>query len=263
MRPAGARRRRVGPAGVQDLVAHHPGAPGRDPRPGRRPARQARRGDRAAAAGGDGRHHARSPRRCRCRSPSTASGVTPRGAMPRTPSRSQPSVDERDAPLAPGGLIGAVAIRQPVGCRRRHHLLQLPADQPGRQDGPALAMGNTVVVKPAPQDPLDVFRDRRGAARGRLPTGRGQHRRRLRAGGRRGAHGARRDVDMVSFTGSTAVGRHIASGRRDGDEAPADGARRQGRRHRVRRRRPSTWPVGISSTWTFHSGQICTAPTRR
>jgi acyl-CoA reductase-like NAD-dependent aldehyde dehydrogenase len=70
------------------------------------------------------------------------------------------------------------------------------------------------------------------------------------------------DVDMVSFTGSTQVGRVIARACGDGmkrqllelggkgaaivfEDAPLDVA-----------------ITGVVSTWAFHSGQICTAPTR-
>ena len=61
-------------------------------------------------------------------------------------------------PLAPGGLDGRVR-QPPAGRRRRLHLaVQLPAHQHGRaRSRPALAMGNTVVVKPAPQDPLAIL----------------------------------------------------------------------------------------------------------
>ena len=70
-------------------------------------------------------------------------------------------------------------------------------------------------------------------------------------------------VDMVSFTGSTAVGLPHRRGRRAEHEAAAARARRQGRGGRVRRRRPRRpSSANVSSAWAFHSGQICTAPTR-
>jgi acyl-CoA reductase-like NAD-dependent aldehyde dehydrogenase len=42
--------------------------------------------------------------------------------------------------------------------RRRDHPVQLAADPRGRQDGPRLAAGNTVVLKPSEQAPLTVMR---------------------------------------------------------------------------------------------------------
>jgi acyl-CoA reductase-like NAD-dependent aldehyde dehydrogenase len=126
---------------------------------------------------------------------------------------------------------------------------------------PALAVGCTVVMKPAPQDPLavlvlaEIMRDV-GFPPGVVnvvtsvdvaPAA---------------ALTETRDIDMVSFTGSTAAGQAIY--RAGGstmkrlllelggkgaavvfDDADLDLA-----------------GTGISSVWTFHSGQICTAPTR-
>jgi acyl-CoA reductase-like NAD-dependent aldehyde dehydrogenase len=127
--------------------------------------------------------------------------------------------------------------------------------------GPALAMGNTVVVKPAPQDPLAVLRFADAVVEAGFPPGVVNV-----VSGSGAAAGealvASPHVDMVSFTGSTAVGQRIGevAGRDmkrlllelggkgvglvfdDADLKTAVGA--------------------IASVWAFHSGQICTAPTR-
>ena len=58
--------------------------------------------------------------------------------------------------LAPGGLMGAIAVRQPVGVVACITPYNFPIVNMAGKIGPALAMGNTVVVKPAPQDPLAV-----------------------------------------------------------------------------------------------------------
>src|SRR5690606_36086070 len=58
--------------------------------------------------------------------------------------------------LASGGLMGAVAVRQPVGVVACITPYNFPIVNMAGKIGPALAMGNTVVVKPAPQDPLAV-----------------------------------------------------------------------------------------------------------
>ena len=52
-----------------------------------------------------------------------------------------PPVVAAATPLAPGGLISALAYRQPVGRGGRHRQLQLPDDQHGRQGGPGPGHG--------------------------------------------------------------------------------------------------------------------------
>ena len=163
--------------------------------------------------------------------------------------------------LAPGGLMGAIAVRQPVGVVACVTPYNFPIVNMAGKIGPALAMGNTVVVKPAPQDPLAVIRFGEVLAAAGFPpgvvnviTGSGAD-----VGE---AVVASRHVDMISFTGSTSVGQRIGAvaghdmkrlllelgGKGAGlvfDDADLRTA------------------IGtISSVWAFHSGQICTAPTR-
>ena len=171
-----------------------------------------------------------------------------------------PGVQE-PTPLAPGGVISAVAVRQPVGVVVAITSYNFPMTNMAGKIGPALAMGNTVVVKPAPQDPLQVIRMVEIMREAGFPPGVvnvvvGQ--------GSEAAEAlvASDDVDMVSFTGSTGVGRRIgevAGGRIKRqllelggkgasiifDDADIEAA-----------------VQGTGSTWAFHSGQICTAPTR-
>jgi acyl-CoA reductase-like NAD-dependent aldehyde dehydrogenase len=127
--------------------------------------------------------------------------------------------------------------------------------------GPALAMGNTVVVKPAPQDPLgivklgEVFQEA-GFPAGvvNLVVGEGP------ASGE--ALVASKHVDMVSFTGSTVVGQAI------GAVAARDMKRLlfelggKGACIVFDDADLKTAIAAITSVWAFHSGQICTAPTR-
>ena len=128
--------------------------------------------------------------------------------------------------------------------------------------GPALACGNTVVMKPAEQTPLTALRIGELAVEAGFPAGRDQHRQRLRRDDRRRPGGAPR--------------------------------RRQDRLHRPRRYRqdhpearrptrssapPSSWAARARTsssptpTWTtavagafhaiyFHGGQCCTAGSR-
>jgi phenylacetaldehyde dehydrogenase len=60
--------------------------------------------------------------------------------------------------LAPGGIIGGVGHRAPVGVVSCITSYNFPVVNMAGKIGPALAMGNTVVVKPAPQDPLGVIK---------------------------------------------------------------------------------------------------------
>jgi acyl-CoA reductase-like NAD-dependent aldehyde dehydrogenase len=172
-----------------------------------------------------------------------------------------PPTEMSSTPLAPGGLLGTVVERRPVGVVACITPYNFPLVNMAGKVGPALAMGNTVVVKPAPQDPLAVLRFADAVAEAGFPpgvvnivTGSGAP-----AGE---ALVASPHVDMVSFTGSTTVGQRIGevAGRDmkrlllelggkgvglvfdDADLKTAIGA--------------------ISSVWAFHSGQICTAPTR-
>lgn len=163
--------------------------------------------------------------------------------------------------LAPGGIIGGVARRAPVGVVVCITSYNFPLTNMAGKIGPALAMGNTVVVKPAPQDPLGVIAMAEVFEQAGFPPGVVNV---ITSEGPAPAEAlvASPHTDMISFTGSTAVGRHIGgvAGRDmkrlllelggkgacivfdDADLSAAIG--------------------GITSVWAFHSGQICTAPTR-
>jgi acyl-CoA reductase-like NAD-dependent aldehyde dehydrogenase len=183
-----------------------------------------------------------------------------RGAMEPTTVPLPPQVMENTA-LAAGGLVGAVAARRPVGVVACITPYNFPIVNMAGKIAPALAMGNTVVVKPAPQDPLATLRVAEIAAEAGLPPGvLNVVTASAPAAGE--ALVASPDVDMISFTGSTGVGQRIAevAGRSMKrlllelggkgaalvfDDASLDAA-----------------VAGIASTWAFHSGQICTCPTR-
>jgi phenylacetaldehyde dehydrogenase len=172
-----------------------------------------------------------------------------------------PPVATAATPLAPGGLISALAYRQPVGVVAAIASYNFPLTNMAGKVAPALAMGNTVIIKPAPQDPLAVVELARVLDEVGFPPGV------VNLISARGPEPASAltlspDVDMVSFTGSTAVGQRIAAagaptmkrllmelGGKGAavvfEDADLKGA-----------------ITAIGSTWAFHSGQICTAPTR-
>jgi phenylacetaldehyde dehydrogenase len=183
-----------------------------------------------------------------------------RGAMESHTIALPPSVMNPTA-LAPGGLIGAVAMRQPVGVVACITAYNFPLVNLAGKMAPALAMGNTVVAKPAPQDPLHILRFGELLLEAGLPPGVVNI-----VGGSGAAAGAALttspDVDMVSFTGSTAVGRIIATACGDGMKRQLMELGGKGAAILFEDGDVDLAVAGISSTWTFHSGQICTAPTR-
>ena len=112
-------------------------------------------------------------------------------------------------PLAPGGIIGGMINRQPVGVVACITSYNFPMVNMAGKVAPALAAGNTVVVKPAPQDPLAIVElvrilDEVGFPPGvvNLVNGNGPT--------SSAALVDSEDVDCLSFTGSTQVGVTIA-----------------------------------------------------
>jgi acyl-CoA reductase-like NAD-dependent aldehyde dehydrogenase len=163
--------------------------------------------------------------------------------------------------LAPGGLMGAIARRVPVGVVACITPYNFPIVNMAGKLGPALAMGNTVVVRPAPQDPLAVIELVRIMEEVGFPPGVVNV-----VTGSTPATGAALvespEVDMVSFTGSTNVGTRIAEAggrtmKRFLLELGGKGAALVFDDADVKNAVSM-----IGSVWTFHSGQICTAPTR-
>ncbi|GKQ36680.1 aldehyde dehydrogenase family protein [Streptomyces sp. A012304] len=171
-----------------------------------------------------------------------------------------PQINEA-GPMGRAGVMGALAVRQPVGVVTCVTSYNNPWANPAGKVAPALAMGNTVVVKPAPQDPLSVYRMAEALAEAGVPPGVVNV-----VSGRAVEVGeiavASPDVDMVSFTGSTAVGRRIA-------EVCGRGMKRQlmelggkGAAVVFDDADLDSAVAGIGTTFSFYSGQICTAPTR-
>ncbi|GAA3980188.1 aldehyde dehydrogenase [Streptomyces plumbiresistens] len=171
-----------------------------------------------------------------------------------------PQINEA-GPMGRAAVMGALAVRQPVGVVTCITSYNNPWANPAGKVAPALAMGNTVVVKPAPQDPLSVYRmaealEAAGVPRGVVNVVSG----RSVEVGEQAVSSA--DVDMVSFTGSTAVGQRIA-------EVCGRGMKRQlmelggkGAALVFDDADVGSAVAGIGTTFSFYSGQICTAPTR-
>jgi acyl-CoA reductase-like NAD-dependent aldehyde dehydrogenase len=164
-------------------------------------------------------------------------------------------------PLAPGGLMGALALRPPVGVVTCITAYNFPLTNMAGKVAPALATGNTVVMKPAPQDPLAVIELAAICEAVGIPPGVVNV---VTGASPDGAAALvdSRDVDMVSFTGSTAIGVRIY-------EAGAKTMKRllmelggKGACLVFDDADVGAAVTGLISVWGFHSGQICTAPTR-
>ncbi|WP_443034658.1 aldehyde dehydrogenase family protein [Streptomyces sp. BE308] len=183
-----------------------------------------------------------------------------RGALEPVEEGLAPQINEA-GPMGRAGVFGALAVRQPVGVVTCITSYNNPWANPAGKIAPALAMGNTVVVKPAPQDPLSVYRMAEALAEAGVPPGVVN----VVTGSGAGAGEAAvdsPDVDMVSFTGSTAVGQRIA-------EVCGRGMKRQlmelggkGAALVLDDADLDAAVAGIGTTFSFYSGQICTAPTR-
>jgi len=113
-------------------------------------------------------------------------------------------------PYAPGAEFHAYTLREPVGVVGQIIPWNFPLLMAAWKLGPALAAGNTVVLKPAEQTPLSALYLAEIMAEAGLPdgvvnvvNGYGET-----AGAALAAH---EGVDKIAFTGSTEVGRLIAT----------------------------------------------------
>ncbi|MFI0242722.1 aldehyde dehydrogenase family protein [Streptomyces sp. NPDC016845] len=183
-----------------------------------------------------------------------------RGALEPVEEGLPPQINEA-GPMGRAGVMGALAVRQPVGVVTCITSYNNPWANPAGKVAPALAMGNTVVVKPAPQDPLSVYRMAAALEEAGVPPGVVNV-----VSGVDVAVGEAAvdspDVDMVSFTGSTAVGQRIGEvcGRTMKRQLMELGGK--GAAIVFGDADLNAVVAGIGTTYAFYSGQICTAPTR-
>ncbi|MEE9280680.1 MAG: aldehyde dehydrogenase [Myxococcota bacterium] len=108
------------------------------------------------------------------------------------------------------GMLGPVLVRrEPVGVVGAIVPWNVPLFTTLLKLGPALAAGCTVVLKPAPETPLDAYVLAEALAEAGLPPGVVNI---VPAGREVGEHLVKHpDVDKIAFTGSTAAGKRIAS----------------------------------------------------
>jgi phenylacetaldehyde dehydrogenase len=164
-------------------------------------------------------------------------------------------------PASPSALIGAAINRAPVGVVGCITPFNFPLLCACSMVGPALVAGNPVVLKPAPADPLAVFALAEAATEVGLPPGVLNI-----VAGTDPTLGmtlvASPNVSMVSFTGSTGVGRQIASEAGRGMKRTLLELGGKGAAVVFEDADLDKAAAAIGSTWTVHSGQVCTAPTR-
>jgi len=164
-------------------------------------------------------------------------------------------------PLGPAGLMSARVLRQPVGVVACITPYNFPVTNVAGKLAPALAAGCTTVIKPAPQDPLGILLLGEAVEAAGLPPGVVN----IVNGSGPEAPAAlvdSGDVDMISFTGSSPVGAKIME---NGAKTMKRLLMELGGKGACIVTEDADIGVtaqAIATVWGFHSGQICTAPTR-
>jgi 4-guanidinobutyraldehyde dehydrogenase/NAD-dependent aldehyde dehydrogenase len=127
---------------------------------------------------------------------------------------------------------------------------------------PALAMGNSVVLKPSEKSPLTAMRLAELAMEAGIPAGVLN----VVPGYGKGAGeplALHMDVDGLVFTGSTAVGKHLLLRGALEHETRLHGMRRQEPEHRLRRRPDLEQAAKAAAGGIFYNqGEVCTAASR-
>jgi aldehyde dehydrogenase (NAD+) len=120
-----------------------------------------------------------------------------------------PAVVQRGADGRPGNVGQGMIRKEPVGVVSAITAFNFPWSLGIWKLGPALAMGNTMVVKPSPYTPYDSLLQAELLAESGLPAGVVN----VVTGGAEVGHiiTTHDAVDMVSFTGSDTVGRNVGA----------------------------------------------------
>ena len=155
----------------------------------------------------------------------------------------------------------AFTVREPLGVVGLIVPWNFPLTIASWKLAPALAAGNTVVLKPAELTPLTAMRFAEIALDAGLPEGVVNV-----VAGPGSVCGQRLvehpDVAKIAFTGSTEVGRSIAAGAAADDQARDARTRRQVAQHRVRRCRPRGGCGAAPMAVFGNAGQDCCARSR-
>ena len=163
--------------------------------------------------------------------------------------------------LGPAGLMSAHVKRQPVGVVACITPYNFPVTNVAGKLAPALAAGCTTVIKPAPQDPLGILLLGEAVQAAGLPRGVVN----IVSGSGPEAPAAlvdSKNVDMISFTGSSPVGAKIMENGAKTMKRLLMELGGKGAAIVTDDADLATTAQAIATVWGFHSGQICTAPTR-
>lgn len=163
-------------------------------------------------------------------------------------------------PFAPGGRFHAYTLREPVGVCGLIVPWNFPLLMAAFKLAPALAAGNTVILKPAEQTPLtalllgEVFQEA-GFPPGvvNIVSGFGD------AGAALAGHG---DVDKIAFTGSTEVGKKVVDAAKGNLKKVSLELGGKSANVVFADADFDTAVPGSLNAWLFNHGQCCVAGTR-
>ena len=154
-------------------------------------------------------------------------------------------------------------LREPLGVVGQVVPWNFPLMFTSWKMGPALAAGNTVVLKPAEITPLQLAADRGADGRGRHPAGRRQHPARATAPSPASTSPSTRTSQKICLHRLDRCRPQDRAGLGGQPEARAARARRQGREHRVLGRQHQGRRSTASAFAIFHNqGQACIAGSR-
>ena len=157
-----------------------------------------------------------------------------------------------------------VALREPIGVTAGITPWNFPAAMPTRKSAPALAVGCTMVLKPAEQTPLTALAVAALAEEAGVPPGvfsvvTGDAADAPAIGGELTSNPI---VRKLGFTGSTEVGKLLMAQCAGPGQEGLTRARRQRAVHRLRRRRPVEAVAGALMCKFRNSGQTCISANR-
>jgi len=171
-----------------------------------------------------------------------------------------PYMDPLPPAISPRGLGQGVILKEPIGVVAAITAFNYPMYLNLAKVVPALAVGNTVVLKPSPYTPLEALVLGEIADAAELPpgvlnvvTGDVAESERLTT---------HPDVDMVSFTGSDFVGKKIMSQAAEGLKKVVLELGGKSPNIVFAGSDIDTFAVSAAYTFTIHAGQGCALPTR-
>jgi aldehyde dehydrogenase (NAD+) len=171
-----------------------------------------------------------------------------------------PFVEPLPPQVSARGLGQGTILKEPVGVVAAITAFNFPLYLNLAKVAPALAMGNSVVLKPSPYTPLEAFvlgdiANEAGLPPGVLNVVTGD----VAAGERLTTHPG---VDMVSFTGSDVVGKKIMGQAADGLKKTLLELGGKSPNIVFAGSDVAKFSLGAAYAFTIHAGQGCALPTR-